>query len=151
MKIVCGNCHSDNIVEVAGADKFRCDDCGKMMTIVVSGAVVRGPRIAPKPHDPNTPFVTLSLRMLRSQRDDVVLPALEAMRDERGMVGRSWKGTSLEYICADFLAGNRMGPPACYASIERTKLPVPDPSCPGNGACAFWPSCVNPARKAEDE
>ena len=51
-----------------------------------------------------SPFVSISIRLLPDQKA-VVRQALEAMKEIQGIEGRSWHGTAIELICADFLAG----------------------------------------------
>lgn len=58
----------------------------------------------PEKEKKENPFVSLSMRMLPEQRE-VVRHALKVMREIQGIKGRSWHGTAIELICADFLSG----------------------------------------------
>lgn len=50
-------------------------------------------------------WVTLRFRITLEQRD-IIAAAMERAREIQGLQGSLWKGVALEWVAADFLAGN---------------------------------------------
>jgi hypothetical protein len=105
MTIKCGSCGGKRLVHTTGAT-YRCDECGTLCTVAVRGAEVvsAGPSRPKLPRDPGAVWKSFHVRLLEEQQP-TVQRAMVAAKILAGESGRSWKGTALERVAADFLSG----------------------------------------------